>query len=102
MNQQAWQNTLRTIFERSANDDLFRARCLTDPAGVVREISGGELPANFKFRFVEKLEETVLVLPPRRAAEGALSDQELEQIAGGTQFQAPETNTCLPRITCHN
>jgi hypothetical protein len=78
-----WQAVLKKVYERAATDDAFRARCLSDAKGAIKEIGGEELPANTNVRFVERLEEILLVLPPKRATGGALNDEELEQVAGG-------------------
>jgi hypothetical protein len=78
-----WQETLRTIFRRAATDEVFRQRCLADPAGVVREITGAEPPPGIKFRFVEKPVETLFVLPPFRKNGSELTEGDLAEVAGG-------------------
>ena len=76
------EETKNELFRRAAQDASFRRRCLEDPAGAIAEVSGLELPAGApRLRFVERLEERVIVLPPFRSAE--LADEDLEMVAGG-------------------
>jgi hypothetical protein len=86
MNQQwtkeRWDDTLKQTYTRATTDDAFRKRCLTDAAGAIKEISGWDLAEGMKVRFVEKLEEQVLVLPPSIAV-SELSMEELANVAGG-------------------
>jgi hypothetical protein len=75
-----YDETLRQLFQRSATDPAFRKRCLSDAAGAIKEISG--LEPNNKVRFVEKIEEQLLVLPPL-VQTGELDEKELDMVAAG-------------------
>ena len=67
---QAWQ------------DEGFKRRLVADPRAVLQE-QGLPLPDGKAVRVVEDTADTVhLVLPPK-PAEGELSDEQLEQVAGG-------------------
>ena len=42
------------------------------------------MPADIRLRFVEKPEEIVFILPPLANADGSISEDELDMVAGGT------------------
>ena len=76
-----YEGALKQLYQRAAIDSAFRMRCLEDGAAAIKEISGLEL-GDTPVRFVEKLEEQVLVLPAFMASE-ELNEHELEKVAGG-------------------
>jgi hypothetical protein len=81
---QAWtkekyETTLKQLYQRAATDPAFRKRCLENAAAAIKEISGLEL-TDSRVRFVEKLEEQVLVLPALVTG-GELNEQQLEMVA---------------------
>jgi hypothetical protein len=75
------------LIEKRLQDESFRQRLIEDPKGVVEEELGTRLPQEVRVVAVEKTQGTIyLVLPgtPMAGAEGgALSNQELEAVAGG-------------------
>jgi hypothetical protein len=72
---------IKTIIQKSASDADFRARALQDPAAVLLEL-GVELAPGEKIRFVDKLDEVVIVLPPANSKE--ITDEKfLASVAGG-------------------
>ena len=79
-----WEQTLRALYQRAATDAEFRQLCLADASAAIAQISGVALPAESRVRFVERLEEQVLVLPKPLGEDEELSDEDLEQAAGGT------------------
>jgi len=79
---------IKTILKKSATDAEYRQRVLQDPAAVLREL-GVELADGPKVRFVEKLEEVVIVLPP--ASNGEITDEKiLASVAGGYGYGVEE------------
>jgi hypothetical protein len=89
------------------NDD-FRARLISDPAGAIEETIGvplSTLPRPINVKFVEKEAgvDAVLVLPDFAEA-GELSDSELEAVAGGvaqTELAADDCSlTCVCTACC--
>jgi hypothetical protein len=70
------------VVNRSASDEDFRARALSDPEAPVREI-GGELPSGVRLRFAEDTEELVIPLVRPPATSGEISDDSLEAVSGG-------------------
>jgi hypothetical protein len=78
----------RRLIEKSVEDESFRQRLIEDPKGAVEQELGMQLPEEVRVVTVEETADTIyLVLPsstPIAAAEGAeLSDQQLEEVAGG-------------------
>ncbi len=75
---------------RAWTDAAYKARLLSDPHTALAE-TGVEIPAGTKIKVVEDTADTRhLVLPLK--PEGELSDQEIEQLAGGVRiaiFQKP-------------
>jgi hypothetical protein len=89
-----WQQTTAALMRRAATDVPFRQKCLTDPKGAVKEISGIDLHANARIRFVEPAQDIVLTLPALRAT-AELSDQQLESVAGaGESWKSWFINNC--------
>jgi len=91
----------RRIVQRSIEDEDFRRRLIEDPKGAVEQELGSRLPEGVRVVTVEETAETIyLVLPstPMAGAEGgALSDQQLESVAGGWGSTISDaTCTCYP------
>jgi hypothetical protein len=88
----------RRLIEKSVEDESFRQRLIEDPKGAVEQELGTRLPEEVRVVSVEESADTIyLVLPsstPMASAEGgALSDQELESVAGGSWFSRSCNNT---------
>jgi hypothetical protein len=74
--------TAGQLLIKSWQDEGFKRRLVADPRAVLQE-QGLPLPDGKAVRVVEDTADTVhLVLPPK-PAEGELSDEQLEQVAGG-------------------
>lgn len=73
------------VLSRAAVDSVFRRRLLEEPRGALRSAFGIELPGDFRVKFIEKGADldVLLVLPDPRPGE-ELSEDELEEVAGGT------------------
>lgn len=83
MNEETQRAYLNTILKKTVTDAEFRAKALSDPAAAIKEATGQDLPAGIKVKFVEKLEEVVIVLPPASGSEEITDDAVLEKVAGG-------------------
>src|SRR4051794_8581750 len=79
---QANSEKFGAVMGRAMTDEAYRARLLADPKGVLRE-SGMTVPDNLETRAIENTETLVpLPLPPKPSEE--LSDDQLEQVSGGS------------------
>jgi hypothetical protein len=79
---------LNKVLQRSATDKEFRARLIGEPERAIEEITGvpaSSLARPVHVKFVEKEPglDALIVLPDFVAPDGALSDSELEAVAGG-------------------
>ncbi|MEM8960967.1 MAG: NHLP leader peptide family RiPP precursor [Acidobacteriota bacterium] len=83
--QEEIQTATREIVRRAATDADFRARAMSDPASVVKEVTGRDLPADFKVRFVDSEGANIVVPLPPVVSDGELSDEQLEEVAGGSR-----------------
>lgn len=82
------------ITAKAWSDPAFKARLLSDPHVALRE-AGIDIPAGKTVKVVENTSDTVhLVLPPP-PPEGELTDQALDQVAGGSSDSPLITVVCL-------
>jgi len=91
------QEMERRLIEKSLEDESFRQKLIEDPKGAVEQELGARLPEEVRVVTVEETADTIyLVLPgtPMAGREGgALSEQELESVAGG--MESSWTYTCI-------
>ena len=91
------KKALYTIKRKALTDEVFFELCLKDPKKAVKEIAGKDVPDNFKLKFIEnKTDEMIIVLPTPVKKNKALSEDELDSIAGGTAFLVT-----IDRADCH-
>lgn len=76
-----WQAALPMLHQRASTDAEFRALCMKDARAAIQQLGDFDMPAEVKVRFVEKVDELVLPLPPLRS--GELGLDELDAVAGG-------------------
>ena len=75
---------MQTIYERASADAAFRTSCLDDGNKAFHAVSGLDLPADYKLRFVDgSTADVTIVLPAAAAADGQLSEKELAAVSGG-------------------
>lgn len=92
------------ILSRAASDAAFREQLKNDPQAAVKAVTGVDIPSGTTIVVVEDTAEEIhLVLPPQGAG-SKMSDQELEQVAGGagpaSGTACYDSNTCtVPDIT---
>ena len=82
----------RTLVQRSMEDEDFRQRLLDDPKGAVEQELESRLPKGVEVRAVEESAQIIyLVLPSASplGQGGELSDQELDEVAGGDESDNP-------------
>jgi len=74
------------VIQKSQEDSAFRASLLADPKAAIEQELGTSLPAGVQVHVLEESSNAFyLVLPQdtQGGAEGELSDQDLEAVAGG-------------------
>lgn len=76
---------LQALLSRSATDMAFRHRLLSSPRAAIKEFSGSDVPDGLRVEFIENKGGPTVVLPPFVDADAALSEQELEAVAGGSE-----------------
>lgn len=93
----ARQSIETQVIDRAAKDPEFREQLKQDPQGTVARELGVQVPSEITVDVVEETPTRVyLVLPPVPGQPGqALSDQDLEAVAGGW------TSSCVScAVTC--
>jgi hypothetical protein len=78
----------RRLIQRSLEDDSFRQKLLDDPKGALEQELGDRLPESMKVRAVEESADTIYLVLPSTSAVGQggdLSDEALEEVAGGAE-----------------
>jgi hypothetical protein len=78
----------RRLVHRSMEDDSFRQMLLADPKGTIEQELGSRLPEGVEVRVVQESAQTIYLVLPVRSADlqtGELSDEELEEVAGGDE-----------------
>jgi hypothetical protein len=89
------QDAVREITRRAATDADFRAKAMSDPAAAVAEVTGKNLPEGFKLRFIDRAGADMIVPLPPVVADDELSDEELEEVAGGSRCGGTCGLSCL-------
>ena len=80
------RNQLAELFAACWKDDALKQRFLSDPHAVLAE-HGMDVPEGMNVNVVENTDTTVHVtLPAAPTANGDLSDEELDNAAGGSFF----------------
>ncbi len=82
---QNWQQQWGQVVAQAWSDDSYKQRLLADPAAVMAE-QGLTPPASKQIRVLEDTDDTLHVVLP--AKPGELSDEELDQAAGGGAYIA--------------
>ena len=92
------------LVQRSIEDEAFRQRLIENPKGAVEEELGTRLPEEVRVVTVEETADTIYLVLPSTLMPGdeggALSDRELESVAGGWDYDGytigfrPETEVC--------
>jgi hypothetical protein len=81
----SWQQQWGQVVAQAWSDDGYKQRLLADPAAVLGE-RGLTPPPGKQIRIIEDTADTVSIVLP--AKPGELSDDELDQAAGGAAYIA--------------
>ena len=75
---------VREVLKHSVNDPDFRQFAVTDARAAIRKVNPS-LDIDFRIRFIDNFgsDHKTIVLPDPISDAGNLSEEELEQIAGG-------------------
>ena len=89
----------RRLVQRSMEDEDFRQKLLDDPKGALEQELGIGLPEGVEVRVVQESADTIYLVLPSASAVGEggdLSDEALEEVAGGAAGAggAAEPDTC--------
>ena len=88
--EQEFQKTLGQITAKAWSDPAFKKRLMADPAAIAKEF-GMPLPSGMQLKVVEDTPQVRhYVLPPRPAL-AELSDEALDQVAGGACVSSLDT-----------
>jgi hypothetical protein len=78
------------LVAKAIQDEGFKRRLLNEPKSVYAEELGQEIPDSVNIQVVEESANTTYLVLPRKleeaGAEGELSDEALEAVAGGRAF----------------
>ena len=93
----------RRLVQRSLEDEDFRQRLLDDPKGTMEQELGSRLPESIEVRALEESAQTIYLVLPVRSADlqtGELSDEELEEVAGGWGTDQSCVGHCSAEGSC--
>jgi hypothetical protein len=92
---------IQKAIKLSATDSSFRKLALTDPNAAIERVAGKPVPAGTRIRFVENAGAHFTIILPDMARSDAseLSDEELEQVAGGGRCAATCAASCAVTST---
>jgi len=87
--------TINDIKKKASIDESFRKLCLDNPIEAIKQISDMEVPNGVKINIIENEPDVAhtIILPPEQ---GAIQDEELDQIAGGRGNTNPPAPGCSP------
>jgi hypothetical protein len=78
------KKAIEGVATKAAEDADFHAKAISNPSAAIEEVAGKAVPAGFKVRFLaQEGYDLTLTLPDPIAADGELSDEDLESVAGG-------------------
>jgi len=82
--EQELNEVLRMAVRKACVDRQFRQKLLYATRGTIHELAGKPLPETLDVRVTEDSDfSRTLVLPPMPGSDRALSDEDLERVAGG-------------------
>jgi hypothetical protein len=88
-------SALQAIAAQAAQDLEFRKLLLHDPRAAIQQFLGTALPDKLRIKFVEKHPniDVMIVLPDMVAEEDELSEEDVCDVAGGTDWGCQDVST---------
>jgi hypothetical protein len=89
------RRVLASIAARATRDAAFRKRLIEDPHAAILEATGACVPPGLRIKFVEKDPEVdvMIVLPSAVLEDGELCEEDVEYVAGGTNWGCQDVST---------
>ena len=85
---------MQDLLAKFAEDEAYRTALANDPKDIVARQFGMEIPDGVNVQAVQETADTMYVVIPHVAAEGAeLGDADLERVAGGFKDYKASCNT---------
>lgn len=90
------EKVIKAVWERSQTDAQFRKELVSHPHRAIQDATGEIIPDSVRLQFIDKnAAHLTLVLPPLKAGEDELSEQQLESVAGGKGFNQTAFNESM-------
>lgn len=88
-------NALQAIAARAAQDATFRQLLLRDPRKAILQLTGTPVPDALRIKFIEKDPnlDVLIVLPDLVAEDGELTEEDVCDVAGGTDWGCQDVST---------
>jgi hypothetical protein len=89
------ESALQNIATRAAQDREFRTLLLCDPHAAIQQVIGVPVPSALRIKFVEKDPDidVMIVLPDLMLEEGELTEEDVADVAGGTNWGCQDVST---------
>ena len=76
----------KRLIDRANSDAGFKQLLVTDPRAAVERELGVKVPAGANVKVLQETADTLYLVLPLDASNVELSDEQLESVAGGTEF----------------
>jgi hypothetical protein len=92
---EAHRRAMRALAIKAAHDVTFRKQLLADPGAAFTDLTGRKVPEALRVKFVEKDPnvDLMIVLPDLIPQEGELTERDIENVAGGTNWGCQDDTT---------
>ena len=97
MSEQELNTATREVLKRAVSDPEFRKLALRDSKAAYAKITDKQLPVGFHIQFIENYGKSTktVVMPDPVAHPEQLTEEELEQVAGGCGASSCGTTNAL-------
>jgi hypothetical protein len=86
---------LNLIADKAAHDRAFRKKLLREPHAALEEVMGVPVPETLHIKFIEKDPslDVLVVLPDLACEEDELTEEDVADVAGGTDWGCQDVST---------